>query len=417
MSSFLDQPGVPLVEADVLADGSVRFAQRRFLNFGASAPSRQLWQIPVRYKYFDGERIRTGATMLADSEATVTLEGGRPPVWIHPNADESGYYRWYVDPQNLQRLTDASQKSLSVRERVGVIDDAGALLAAGVLHGDDYLRLIEAFANDPEPSVDGALVPALHTVKRAFIPTEMESSFAAYVRRVLGPSLRRIGFQRMPDEAEAVSLLRPRLVDWLADDGQDETVLAQAESLARSFRNDRNSVDPSLVETVVRLSALRGNSTLFDEYRRRLEESTVPTDRTTYLQALGSFREPALRERALAYALTGPVRPHEVLLIPRVMNGVTEYQEQVFDWMTRNYAAIVAKIPPAYAAFMPYLGAGCLESRLERQRVFFADPAHLKPGVEIEMARIAERTQDCIGLRAREGPAVDSYLNREAAAR
>jgi alanyl aminopeptidase len=417
MSTFLDQPGVPLVEADILDGGAVRFTQRRFLNFGAEPPSRQLWQIPIRYKYYDGERVHVGLTMLSDSDTTVTIEGGKSPVWIHPNADESGYYRWYVGPETLQRLTDSPQKSLTVRERVGVIDNSGALLVAGVLHGDRYLRLIESFANDPEPSVDGALARALNTVKRAFIPTEMESSFAVYVRRVLGPSLRRIGFQRPSGEAEAVSLLRPQLVDWLADDGQDEAVLTQAEALARSFRNDRNSVDPSLVETVVRLSALRGDATLFDEYRKRLEESRVPTDRTTYLQALGSFREAALRKQALDYALSGALRPHEILLIPRVMAGVTEYQEEVFLWMTTNYATIVAKIPPAYGAFLPYVGSGCLQSRLDQQRAFFSDPAHVPPGADVEFKRIEERTEDCIGLRDREGAAVDAYLNREAAAR
>jgi alanyl aminopeptidase len=417
MSTFLDQPGVPLVEADVSKDGSIRLSQRRYLQFGAEAPAPQVWKIPVRFSYFDGEKVRTKAVLLSEAEMKVPIEDGAAPVWVHPNAGESGYYRWYVDAANLQRLADAGANQLTPIERAGFINNAGALLQAGVLHGDDYLRLLASFAHDPEPSVIGALPRALGGVKAAFLTPGTEDSFAAYVRRVLGPSLQHFGMDRAPGEAEAVSLVRPQLVGWLADEGQDEAVLARAEQMARSFLADRSSVDPSMVDISIATSAIRGDAALFDQYKTRFEQSTVPTDRGPFLQALGNFHAPELRARALQYTLQRPLRPHEILVIPSAMSGTVAFQGEVFEWMTSNYETIVGKLPPVYAAYMPYVGSGCDAVRLEKEKAFFANSAHQAPGTEIEMARLAERTTDCVGLRDREGQSVTRYLTQVAVAK
>jgi alanyl aminopeptidase len=417
MSTFLDMPGVPLVSADPRPDGSVRLSQRRFLNFGTEAPAAGTWKIPVRLEYFDGERVRTKSVLLTGTEMTVPLDAPKAPVWVHPNAGEAGYYRWSVPPEVLHQMAGSASERLTPSERVGFIYNSTALLDAGVIHGNDYLRLVESFADDPKPEVIGALPGPLRGVLHTFVTPDVAEPFAAYVRRVLGPALDRYGFDRAPGEAEAVSLVRPQLVGWMGDEGRDESVLARAEAAARSFMADRSAVDPSLISTTLALSAIRGDQALFDQYRARFEESTVPTDRTKFLEALGNFRAAELRHKALSYALTGPLRPHEILTIPRVMQEQNEFQEQVFDWMTANYETITSKVPPVYVAYMPYIGLGCDARRLERQKAFFSIPAHVVPGTGIELARVAETTEDCVGLRAREGASVVRYLSQLAVAK
>src|SRR5258706_6561118 len=87
MSTFLDQEGVPLVSVETLSDGRVRLSQRRFLGYGVAPPQELLWKIPVALKYSNGATVRTQRVLLSEREATVTLEGGKTPLWIYPNAD------------------------------------------------------------------------------------------------------------------------------------------------------------------------------------------------------------------------------------------------------------------------------------------------------------------------------------------
>ncbi|HYS78940.1 MAG TPA: M1 family metallopeptidase, partial [Candidatus Dormibacteraeota bacterium] len=119
MATFLDQPGVPLVRAEVLPGGRVRLSQERFLNYGAKTPRPVTWQIPVVLKYSNGKTTRTLTLLLSSASRTVTLDGSPHVAWLHPNAGESGYYRWQVAPQVLSALADAAPKSLDARERVG----------------------------------------------------------------------------------------------------------------------------------------------------------------------------------------------------------------------------------------------------------------------------------------------------------
>src|SRR3989442_10969492 len=59
MATFLDQPGLPLVRAEILPGGRVRLRQQRFLTHGTMAPRPVTWQIPVILKYSNGRTIRT----------------------------------------------------------------------------------------------------------------------------------------------------------------------------------------------------------------------------------------------------------------------------------------------------------------------------------------------------------------------
>ncbi len=160
------------------------------------------------------------------------------------------------------------------------------------------------------------------------------------------------------------------------------------------------------------LSAIRGDAALFAEYKKRFEAATVPTDRAPLLGALGNFRDPKLREEALAYTLAGPLRPNEIFDIPQSMGSTIGQEKQVFEWVTQNYDAIMKKLPPVYAVYLPYMGSSCEKDQLEKTRVFYSAPEHTAPGMEPELARVLEAGNDCIGLRSREGKAVESYLTQ-----
>jgi alanyl aminopeptidase len=412
MSTFLDQAGIPLVRAEILPDGKVRLTQKRYLYYGATEPKPTFWQIPVILKYSDGAATKTYSVLLKDPSMDVTIPdlGGKRPAWVYPNGGASGYYRWSLDSAGLQTVAQAASTSLEPLERLSFIQNTGALLGAGEIHGDQYMALVASFSNDPRPDVIGALAPAVGRVKNIFVKPGMEPQFAAYVRRVFGPCAKRITYDRAPGEAEAISLLRPTILGWMAEEGQDPDALARAESMAKSFLDGSGTVDPSLVMGAVRLSALRGDQALYDRYRKRFEDAKVPTERTMFLQALGSFRDPKIRAEALDYAVTGPLRPQELFTIPQSMLGNPAYQEDVFTWLTKNYDVIVKRIPPVYSVYLPYLGMSCEEDRLTRLQAFFSAPEHSPEGTDKEVARVMEMGKDCSDLRGREGVAVSQYL-------
>jgi len=410
MATFLDQPGVPLVSADLLPGGKVRLSQRRFLTDGAVAPQRAIWQIPVILKYSDGRTARTRTLLLKEPSRVVALEGVTRPAWVHPNAGETGYYRWRVPPVTLTVLAAAAPEGMDARERIGYIGNLEALLDEGALRGDEDLRLLSRFAFDPRPEVIDALIEHVGKVKEAFGDGDLKEPFVSYVRSVLSPALQRFGRARAEGEDEAVSLLRPDLLEALAIEGQDATILSDADSLARSYLDDESSIDPALAGAALRLSASRGDMALFRQYRRRFESAQVPADRNRYLAALGSFRRPEVVDAALAYALRGPLRTQEILTIPNHVSEDSAYRSAVWTWVAENFKTIADRIPPNYGIFLVHFASGCSDERLQAARDFFSDPAHDLPGIRTELEKVADEVDDCVRLRRRERAAVASFL-------
>ena len=418
-TSFLDQPGVPLVTLEPLSGGRVRLSQRRFLNYGLKEPGRALWKIPITLRY-PGEglarpsgqpspRIVTQQVLLADSAQTVQLETTGMPAWIHPNAEEQGYYRWSVPASMLEKMSLDAQKDLSTRERVGFLGNLRALLDAGQVHGDQYLAMLASFASDPDPEVVATVVEAIG--RMPFVPLDKSASFAAYVRRLLEPVLdRQIGWEVKPGESQSVALLRPAILLRLGNEGRDPRALAWGRQAAAAYLKDPGSVDRSLQDAAISLAAMQGDAALFDTYREHFERATVPTERTRFLNGLASFVDTALAARALRYAAEGPLRPQEIMTIPDGLRAHPELADRVFEWTMARYETIVARIPPWRVPDLPYRADGCSLERAAKARAFFSVPAHSVVGTATELEKMEAAVRDCVGLQEREGGSVARYL-------
>jgi alanyl aminopeptidase len=409
LTTFLDQPGVPVVTVEPLSGNRVKLKQSRFLNAGAIPPRAQLWRIPVSLRYPGGSGTTTQRVLLTRSEQIVELETKATPAWIHPNADEVGYYRWSIPGAMYTSLAAQAGHALDARERVGFLGNASALLRAGRLRGDDYVRVLESFASDPDPAVVGNVVAGLAIIRETFFAEGQDAAFAPFVRRTLAPALQRFGAVKKNGEPETVTVLRPELLEALGDAGNDESVLTAMEAMARAYLADPASVEPSLADSAIALSAIRGDAKLFDVYRERFEAAKIPMERRRFLSALGNFRDPALADRALVYVFAGPLRPQEVLVIPRTMGKVPAEQAKTFAWMTEHYDEIAKRLPPEFMVYMPYFADGCSSARVDAAKTFFAEPAHAPPGTSKELARVAEAVGDCVALDGREGESVRRY--------
>ena len=412
MATFLDQPGIPLVSAELLPGCQVRLSQQRYLRPGAWAPAAQ-WQIPVVLKYPDGDSLRTQQLLLSQPTQLCTLAASTPPAWIHPNAGEKGYYRWQVPAAMLVELAGRAQHWLSPRERVGLIDQLAALLEGGQLDARTYLQALEGFAGDPQPEVLLALLGAVSAVGANFAAeaADLEEPFAGYVRRLLAPALARYGLNRLPREAATLSLLRPKLIETLGIRGRDPQVGAVADSLALAYGRDPSAVDPALAGAALRVAAFRGDRARLEDFCARFAAAAQPAQRAHYLDALGRFADPQAVAAVLEYVLSGPLRPQEILEVPFTLaEKVPSNRDQVLAWMQANYAAIAARIPPEDAAYLPWMADGASLSRLEAAQRFFADPAHTPAGTAKELEKVAERVHQRLDLRQREGQAVSAYL-------
>jgi len=419
MSSFLDQAGVPLVTIEPAAGGRVKLSQTRFLTSGAQANAAERWRIPVILRYPAAGELRTLRVWLNGADTLADLGTGSMPAWIMPNAGASGYYRWRVPDAMFDSLALSARHRLTTRERIDVVANLTAHLQAGWVRGERYLRLMKAIADDPEPEVVRAVIEGLNDTHSALTTPRAAPSVGGYVRGTFEPTLRRYGLRPKPDEALAVSFVRPALMHFLANAGRDARVLIYAESLSRAYRANPSSIPPSLIEPAIVLGAVRGDHTLFSEYRHRFETTKVPIERSYYLAGLGTFKDPALRDSALDYALHGPLRPQETLMIPFAMatnslgtefRGAGDYPDQVYNWMLKHYPELSAKVPPNFVSRVIPLAGGCDRARVQQLRDFFAQPGRNAMGIDQTLNRLETSVNECASLYDREALLIEHWF-------
>ncbi len=403
LETFILQPGIPLVKVEMIGANEVKLTQTRFAT-GTVTP--QTWRVPVTMRYSDGTKVRTATVLLDAPSKTLKLEGNRVD-WLFPHAHASGYYRWQMPEESMSALASRATTVLEPAERLTFIGNAGALFSNGTIHGDTYLEILSRFANDPDPQVLSSMMGALAQIRTVFDTAENRALFAAYLRRNLGPALDRIGFTPVEGEPQSITVLRPELLSLLGIFGQDERVWKFAAERLPAYLKDPSTVHPTLVNTVLALSAMRGDETLYEEYRKRFETATLPADRSRYLSALGRFRDPVLKKRARAYSLTGPVRANEMFVL---FGGseTPEERDEAFEWALANFDEIMKRLPPAFAAGMVGIASGCEPERVARTREFLT--AKKIPGVERRLAQVEEQVRDCAALKAREMRAVSEFL-------
>jgi alanyl aminopeptidase len=413
MASFLEQPGVPLVTAELLPGGRVRLSQRRFLNHGVHDPEARCWLIPIVMRYPTEHGLDTLKVLLKQPSEIFPLRIAGKPGWLHPNAGERGYYRWVTGPGVIDSMVQRSGEILDTRESVGLVDHLSALVDAGLLSGSKFVESVSSFAGDERPEVIGAVLGAVGKAGEDFVAESpgLEDLFARYLRTVFGPVLNRFGRGRINGEAEAVSLLRPRLVRLLGVEGRDSGLRSYGDSLARVYLESPASVDPALADAVLYIAATRGSSDLFRKYQERFETTELAMERERYLSVLGYFQDSFIVERALEYVRTGPLKPTEVLRIPTAISIASpQHRDRVFEWIMTNYDFIVARIGVELAAYLPWYTLGASEQRLNTGRRFFAGSSHTPAGTAQELEKVAEEVMRRVRLREREGNSVKDYL-------
>ncbi|HEV7517581.1 MAG TPA: M1 family metallopeptidase, partial [Thermoanaerobaculia bacterium] len=415
MATFVDQPSLPLVRVEPLPGGRIALTQERFTNAGAPAPPLA-WKIPVGLKYGDGKGVRTQTVLLDSGRQVVTLPGASAVSWVMPDLAGAGYYRWSVPEGMLAQLAAGAPAHFDARERIAFLGNLKALLDAGLVHGDTFLAAATPFAADPEPLVVAALIERLDGVRQALVPAVLAEPFAGYVRRTFRPVLDRIGPEPRPGEEPNLAVLRTRLLLWLGGEGQDEEVIRHGEALARRYLVSPTGIDPELATTALSLAALHGDRALFEDYRKHFEGAGTPIDRSRYLRALPRFHDPAVAEEVLRYALSGPLRPNELLWMAGGIGSTEQGADRFFAWMRVHYEEIAKRLPPILMSALPLAAGGCSAERLELGKQFFAAPGHSVPGTAAQLANIADQVHDCLRLREREGAAVAAYLTASAAA-
>lgn len=402
MSSFVTQPGVPLLTLSERQAASVPVVQSPFfLSSTATAElateKGQRWTVPVCLKT-SGEPICRVLTP-EDSSIPLPMDTGLP--LLYANAGGKGYYRTAYTPKEYSAIVAKAESALTPPEKIGLLGDRWALVRSG--HGTvgEYLDLVLALKQDPNAAVLDTVHQQLEQIDSKIATDKDRDEFAAVIRRQFGPVYAALG-PPVKGEPFDRQQLRGTLFQMLGE-ARDPGVLAQAQQLtARVFALENKkdkTLDPTLSDAAVQVSTSSGDPALYDKLLAVSRISGDPEEKVDALRTLGRFRDPALVKRTLDYTVSGEVRNQDSWTVLVALLRDRETRDQTWEYIQKNWDKVHAQLTVSSGAdVVRSTGFFCTVRQRDEVIDFFA--THKVEAAERALAKAVDSINDCIQLRS-----------------
>ena len=414
MPTWTEQAGQPLVTVKTECSGNsetVALEQQRYFYDRAklNAGSPELWQIPLCMKVGSPTSATEKCELITKKQASLTLQECSP--WVYANAKAKGFYRSAYSSEAIRSIAKVAESALTPAERMMLLSDVWASVRVDREPIGDYLVLAEGLQADRSSAVLGEIINQLSYISDYLVSDTDREAFDLWVRQLLDPVARDVGWEAKPGETEDQAGLRARLMLALGDVARDPQVQALARKLTDQYLADPSSVDHEIASIALRIAALNGDQALYDRITADLKAAKTPEAYFTDISALRHFSDPKLVEKTLEFAISPQMRSQDA---PYLISGVmrdpaTEKQAWIF---VQAHWGSIENLGGAFAGGIIVQGTGsfCDPGMRDEVRAFFT--SHPAPAAERSLKQSIEQINYCVDMKTQQGPQLASWLQR-----
>ena len=411
MRSYVDQPGVPVLEVSSACTGAtttVTIEQQRFMGTPGAAPEKpQAWTIPVCFKAFPDSPGT--CHVISKPKETLSLPGCAAEAFI--NAGSVGYFFTEYAPDAVRALSRKARGTLTPAERLGLIGDEWWMVRSGRHDIGAFFDLAAALASDDTPAVTDNLATRVAYAGEYLVSDAQRQPFETWVRGRFGPALDRLGFPANGGD-ELQQSRRADLVELVGIWGGASDLQARARELAIKYIADSASLSGTLAPAVLQVAAYRGDAALYDQYVARMKEvSAQPEEYYRFFNALPYFRDSALMMRTLNLALSPDVRSQDSATLIAGLLAHSWGRDAAWTFVKQQWSRMIERLGTFQGIPIIVSAAGnfCSREAAADVKAFFA--SHPLESAERGIRQAVERIESCSALRARQSEPLSRWLS------
>jgi aminopeptidase N/puromycin-sensitive aminopeptidase len=405
MSSFVVQPGVPLLTLGPVQGGKVTVGQSRFfLSSTAKADQAQTWTIPVCLTAGKGKQCELLSN--AASQTIAVPQGS----FLFDEADARGYYRTLYTPEEYKQLVAVVETKLTPSERILMEGNEWAMVRADRAKVAQSLDLVKALSRDTNSQVVGSVLGTLvGTVGGRIADDAQREQLRAWTRTTFRPLFDAVKTPKPSDTTDRKDLRATLFVTLVT--AKDPEAIAEAHTIAEKYLADPTQVDPTLGLTAMGLAARNGDAAYYQQLKTLAETGKDPQLAEQALRLLAQFNDPVLAKQTLEYAVSGKVRNQDAFILLLIEMQIPESRQLAWDFIRNNWDKVKAQLTTASgAAVVGSVASFCDATHRDEAIAFFKD--HKVESADRALPRAVNSINDCIALRTAQSASLQEWLTQ-----
>jgi len=372
--SFLEQPGLPLLEVNLHCESGVnriQLSQSRYLPLGSKGSTDQTWEIPVCLTTGSGgDNISKACLLLSEAQMEVSLPDGDCPAFVMPNAGGAGYYRWSLDQAGWRNLL-ANSDVLSVEEMMSLSESLDGAFNAGKIDIAGYMDVAQRLAEHDNWRIATAPMDQLEFIYHRVANEAEREQLRQQYADLYGATLDRTGLT--PPTGNEMAQLQSTVVDFLALEARLPELREELKAMAYGYTAypetiavDTDDANSNLIGTALVIAVQDDDSahTFSDHLQALALSSDDAVFRNRALFALGHSINEEKRQELLSLVFSQQLRNNEIynIITPQMEEQAT--RESSWVWLRENLEGVMQRMPD---------GA---KGRLARYGTVFCDADH-----------------------------------------
>lgn len=402
MASWTEQMGFPLVRVvreEWSADSvTLELEQSWFLSDGSPLDddgAKKLWTIPVMTCTSAG--VQDDMTLMRERVCTVTVQ---TTSWVKLNALQQVPMRVLPGPEMLKRLSEGIRdKSLGPIDRAGVLNDAYALVKAGLMSPESLVELLASYRAEDNYVVWEALSGVLGGLDAVLSDDEaISANFKKFAKGFALGLIEQVGWDPKPDDGHLTTLLRGIAIAELCSFAfDDEQVAKEAKDRFQAFQENHNDMvrlPSDMRPQVFSIYLKNGGEKEYEEIKSYFYSASDGAERKHVLSSLGSSPDAKLKRATMEWTCSGEVKLQDLFYaMGSVARSSREGREISWKYFQDNFDRIKGMLASASPSLMGAVivmcaGAFCSAEKADEIESFF--DAHPLPLCSLKISQTVE---------------------------
>ncbi|UQS86209.1 M1 family metallopeptidase (plasmid) [Nicoliella spurrieriana] len=409
MKTWLEQPGYPVVTAEVDNNGQLTLTQKQFF-IGEGEDQNRLWQIPLNSNYSAAPTILAEPKVALGDYNALRKHAGKP---FRVNVGNNSHFIVKYDDTLLGDILK-SAADLGPIDQMQILQDLRLLSEADQVKYGSVFPVLKRFADSQSAVVIDGLYRLAAKFKDFVTPdSAAEGDLRRFFNQLSADQAARLGWQPQAGESNDDQLSRPTILS-AALYGKNAQSIQAAHELFTANQHDLFHISAD-VRALVLINEVEnyGNQALFDHLLTEYRKTSDASYKSDLSRAVTHVKQPELVAELVAkFEDSDTIKPQDLRAwyFGTVMNN--EGQQAAWDWIRNDWQWLEDTVggDMEFATFITVTArAFHTAQRLAEFKAFF-EPKLATPGLTREIKMDVKTIETKVALIESEKDSVAEAL-------